>query len=50
MNISKRNFILVFVGEVSANKDNEVITTGARGEIFRRAEVGQHFLDDCCES
>jgi hypothetical protein len=32
----------VFVGEVSANKAGEgVITIGARGEIFRRAELGQ---------
>jgi hypothetical protein len=37
----------MFVGEVSANKGEGIITIGARGQILRRAEVGQYFLDDC---
>jgi hypothetical protein len=36
----------MFVGEVYANKGEGLITIRALGEILRRAEVGQTFLDD----
>jgi hypothetical protein len=36
----------MFVGEVFANKGDGIMTIGARGEILRRAEVGQKCLDD----